>query len=87
MRLTKIEIKHYPDYLPEEREDGILYVSDKYQTAIHNCACGCGWKTVTPLKSDYGWTLEGSTLRPSIGNFQYPCKSHYYITNGNIDWL
>jgi len=26
------------------------------------------------------------TVRPSIGNHDYPCRSHYLITDGAIDW-
>ena len=27
------------------------------------------------------------TLRPSIGNFSIPYKSHYYITENKVEWL
>jgi hypothetical protein len=27
------------------------------------------------------------TFRPSVGNQQFPCKSHYYITDSKIEWL
>jgi len=26
------------------------------------------------------------TLRPSIGSWQLPCRSHYLITGGKIEW-
>lgn len=73
-------------------EPGKIYISEKFSTAIHLCACGCGVQTVTPLGSDR-WTLtndNGSiTLRPSIGNFkgENPYHAHYYITNNKIEWL
>lgn len=78
--------------VPEKLEQGVLYVSKKYKTAIHLCACGeCGWKTVTPFDPVLGWTYSEDTqqrvtLRPSIGNHQFPCKSHYYITDNKIVW-
>lgn len=81
----------YVDFIPEliDMKDGILYISEKYKTAIHLCACGCRNQTVTPLSQ--GWTLTKSdgkiTLLPSIGNFQFKCRSHYYITNNLIQWL
>ena len=66
-----------------------LYVSMEYRTAVHLCACGCGTKVVTPLgPNDWILTFDGTvTLRPSIGNGQQECRSHYYIRNDRIDWL
>ena len=79
------------EYMPEKKEPGILYISNKFNLAIHLCACGCGNEVVTPI-GDNGWTTNASfedkvTLRPSIGNWGLPCKSHYYITNNKIEWL
>ena len=82
----------YYDNIPKKKVDGILYISIKFEIAIHLCACGCGVQTVTPLGSNE-WQLtdnEGKiTLRPSIGNFQWesPYHAHYYIINNKIDWL
>jgi hypothetical protein len=80
LRLQEVE------FVPKPLEEGILYHSATYGSAIHLCACGCGNKTVTPL-GENGWTLTpGPTLRPSIGNLKI-CGSHYYVTDGRIDWL
>lgn len=80
--------------IPGKLEEGVLYVSLIYHTAIHKCACGCGNETVTPfspLRPDLHWTfcMEGEfiTLRPSIGNWNFPCRSHYYITRNKVEWL
>lgn len=78
----------FVDFIPSEREDGVLYVSKRHSTAVHNCACGCGNKVVTPLGSS-GWELQGASsvsLSPSIGNWGFPCQSHYWIHEGAIDW-
>jgi len=44
---------------------------------------------ITPITSTE-WTLSDSanfpTLYPSIGNWQLPCRSHYWIKNGNVIW-
>jgi hypothetical protein len=91
MNLLEIKPK-YVEYMPEELENGILYISDKFQIAIHLCACGCCGQTVTPLGDD-GWILskigEAVTLRPSIGNWsgESPYHAHYYITENKIQWL
>ena len=82
----------YSQYIPEQLEEGILYISEEFQIAIHLCACGCKRQTVTPLEND-GWALTKNnqkvTLRPSIGNFmgENPYHSHYYITDNKIQWL
>jgi len=75
--------------MPSSLSDGILYVSSEYAVAGHLCACGCGTKVITPLGTAE-WTFserdERPTLYPSIGNWQLPCRSHYFITEGRIEW-
>jgi hypothetical protein len=76
-------------HVPRELNQGELYVSMEYATAVHLCACGCGTKTVTPFSSD-GWalTFDGKvSLRPSVGNGQLQCRSHYLITDDRVEWL
>lgn len=76
-------------YMPKELTPGVLYVSEEFGTAAHLCACGCGSKIRTPL-GPTAWSLEetdgGPTLRPSVGNWQLPCQSHYIIYRGHIRW-
>ncbi len=77
------------EFMPTQLEAGVLYVSEKYRTAAHLCACGCGEKVRTQL-GNLGWCFikgrSGPTLYPSIGNWQKPCRSHYFITNGQVLW-
>lgn len=75
--------------IPATPEAETLYVSMDYRTAVHLCACGCGTKVVTPIgPNDWVLTFDGTvTLRPSVGNGQQPCRSHYYIRHDQIDWL
>lgn len=73
--------------IPKELEPGVLYVSMEYATAIHACCCGCGNQVVTPFTStDWQMTFDGETitLYPSIGNWNLPCRSHYFIKNGRV---
>lgn len=79
----------FAESIPAILEPGNLYVSMRYETAVHLCACGCATKVVTPFgPDDWTFTFDGTvSLRPSIGNGQQPCRSHYYIRNGRIDWL
>lgn len=86
--MKRIELKHV-EVMPQQLQAGILYVSREFGTAQHLCACGCGSKVRTPL-SPAEWRLEetpqGPTLTPSIGNWQRPCRSHYWIWRGTIRW-
>lgn len=79
----------FVEYIPEEIEEGILYISISYCTAIHKCVCGCGNEVVTPI-SRKGWELsfdgESVSLSPSIGSWNLTCRSHYFITNNKIKW-
>ena len=75
--------------MPDVIEDGVLYISLDYGAIIHKCACGCGNEVNTPL-SPTSWKMiydgESITLKPSIGNWSFKCKSHYWITNSKIEW-
>ena len=86
--LMKIKVQHVY-YMPKVLEPGVLYVSKEFKTAAHLCACGCGAKIRTPL-TPTEWSLEETgkapTLRPSVGNWQQACKSHYWIYRGEIRW-
>lgn len=79
----------FVEFIPEKLEDHKLYVSESYATAVHKCACGCGQKVVTPL-SPTRWTLKvvdgRVSLDPSIGNWSFPCRSHYYIKRNEVRW-
>lgn len=89
--MTRVE-KLSPEFvraMPETLESGILYVSIDFATAAHLCCCGCGLEVVTPL-SRTDWTLlyngEAASLYPSIGNWSFPCQSHYWVDDGRIVW-
>lgn len=74
-------------YLPSNLEAEILYVSLEYGVAGHLCPCGCGSKIITPLGgTEWSFTeINGeATLNPSIGNWQLPCQSHYWIKKGRV---
>lgn len=76
-------------FMPKDLQPGILYLSEEFGIAIHLCACGCGSKIRTPL-GPTEWAVQGTdlepTLYPSIGNWQLPCRSHYWITDGEAVW-
>src|SRR3954463_1662045 len=76
-------------YMPKELEEGVLYLSEEFGVAAHLCPCGCKTKIVTPIGPvDWSFSeIKGKpTLHPSIGNWQLPCRSHYWIIKGVIKW-
>lgn len=86
---TRILQPSFVKFIPESLEDGIIYISIDYCTAIHNCVCGCGNKVVTPFTpTDWELSFNGETvtLSPSIGNWSFDCQSHYWIKRGKIQW-
>lgn len=84
----KKHLQHkFVEFIPQNIEDGVLYISLEYCTAIHKCVCGCDNEVVTPLSpTDWEITFNGETvsLSPSIGNWNFECQSHYFIINNKI---
>lgn len=75
--------------IPEILDDGVIYISFEYATAIHNCCCGCGRQVITPFSpTDWKLIFDGKTisLSPSVGNWNFPCQSHYWIRNNIVEW-
>lgn len=80
-RLEHRFVENIPDLL----DSGVLYVSMEYATAAHSCCCGCGEEVITPFSpTDWKMTFDGETITlwPSIGNWSFPCRSHYIIKQG-----
>lgn len=84
--MTKMN-HEFVQFIPKQLQPETLYVSIEYCTASHLCVCGCGNKVVTPI-SPTDWQIafdgESISLYPSIGNWNFECKSHYWITNGKV---
>jgi hypothetical protein len=77
----------FVEFIPEVLEEGILYISIPYATAVHKCVCGCGNEVVTPLSpTDWKLIYDGETvsLSPSIGNWSFQCQSHYWLENNKV---
>lgn len=85
MKLNHKFVKNIPEHI----ENGIIYISMDYSTAIHKCCCGCGKEVVTPF-SPTDWKLiyngVSVSLYPSVGNWNFECQSHYWITNNKVEW-
>src|SRR3546814_15221894 len=56
---------------------------------MHLCGCGCGNEVGLRLSpTDWRLTDEGQSIsvRPSIGSWSRPCRSHYFIDGGRVVW-
>lgn len=88
--MKQAQFKHeFVEFIPETVQEGTVYVSIRYTTVVHKCCCGCGNEVVTPLSpTDWKLTFDGATisLHPSIGNWSYECRSHYWLRNGRVEW-
>ena len=86
MRYNRLEHR-FVRHIPEKAEPGVLYISIEYATAVHSCCCGCGEEVVTPFTpTDWSMIYDGDsvTLRPSIGNWNMACRSHYLIIKNRV---
>ena len=87
---SQIRLKHkFVDYIPEKLEDLTIYVSIEFATVVHKCCCGCGNEVVTPLSpTDWKLVYDGQSisLKPSIGNWNFDCQSHYWIKENRVEW-
>lgn len=88
MRLTHLE-PQFVEFIPDHLDDGVLYISERFRTCSHKCCCGCGDEVVLPL-SPAEWQLDRDgefvSLWPSVGNWDYPCRSHYVIRRNQVRW-
>ena len=77
----------FVEFVPDHLEEGVIYISIPYTTAVHKCGCGCGNQVVTPLSPRF-WeiTFDGETvtLFPSVGSWSFPCQSHYWIQRSRL---
>ena len=81
----------FVDTIPEDIKQGKVYISEQYNVSVHKCLCGCGEETVLPLSGAHAWTMtksdKGVSFTPSVGNFQFACKSHYIMTNNVANFV
>lgn len=89
MKRVSILTHEFVEYIPDKLQDGTIYISVKYATAVHKCCCGCGNEVVTPL-APTEWKLifdgQSISLYPSIGNWSFACQSHYWIKKNKVRW-
>ena len=76
--------------MPDEMEPNVIYESGSF--AVLKCPCGCDTVMCLPLTKEFNrpvWSLTGAydapTLRPSVLQMK-GCKSHFFITDGEVQW-
>jgi hypothetical protein len=77
------------DRIPRELSEGVVYHNKDFELGAMLCACGCGHR-VDLLVPDSHQILSKNglaTIRPSIAVCDAPCKSHYIVTAGRVQWL
>lgn len=89
--MTRISIikPEFVEFIPAQLSPGVLYISKRYSTASHLCCCGCGLEVVTPLNPAKWRLIESNgsvSLNPSVGNWSFPCQSHYWLSGNRVQW-
>lgn len=74
---------------PKQLEPGIVYHNLDFELAALLCACGCGHRVNLMVPDGHRVTSNRglASVTPSIAICDGWCKSHYFITNGRVEWL
>lgn len=75
--------------IPKLLSEGIVYHNKEFRLAALLCACGCGHRVTLLVPDSHQVSSEGglATIRPSIAVCDAPCKSHYFVSAGKVEWL
>lgn len=75
--------------IPKQLSRNVVYHSEEFELGALLCACGCGHRVMLLVPDSHRVTSEDgtATVRPSIAVCDAPCKSHYVITAGRVEWL
>lgn len=75
--------------IPKPLSNGIVYHSEEFEVGALLCACGCGHRVSLLVPDSHQILSEDgmATVRPSISVCDAPCKSHYFISAGRVEWL
>jgi hypothetical protein len=75
--------------IPKQLSEGVVYHSQEFEVAALLCACGCGHRVMLLVPDSHQVSSERgmATVNPSIAVCDAPCKAHYFITAGQVEWL
>ena len=78
----------YVDRIVPPLDAQTVYISEQFEVAALLCPCGCGHQ-INLLLGD-GHRIEDRdgkpSISPSIGVWDSPCRSHFWIRNGEVAW-
>lgn len=76
------------DRIPKELATGVVYHNPEFELGALLCACGCGLRIDLLVPDSHQITSENglATVTPSILVVAGPCRSHYFITAGRVEW-
>jgi hypothetical protein len=82
----------FVEWMPDFYEQGLVYISKEHGCSKHLCLCGCGQMTIMPLDDGTKWwklveSDKGVSFIGSVGNYAFPCQSHYIITNNVANFV
>lgn len=75
--------------IPTVLRPGVVYHNGEFQLAALMCACGCGHRITLLVPDGHRISVQGSvpSITPSILVADAPCHSHFFITEGGVEWL
>lgn len=75
--------------IPKPMSEGVVYHSEEFEIGALLCACGCGHRVSLLVPDSHQIISEGgwATVTPSISVCDADCKSHYFITAGDVEWM
>lgn len=75
--------------IPKKLNGDVVYYSQEFEVAAFLCACGCDHRVMLLVPDGHRVSSDGgmATIRPSVAVCDAPCKSHYFITAGRVEWL
>lgn len=75
--------------IPLQLRPETVYHSEEFELAGLLCACGCGHRIILLVPDSHQVYCDDglATICPSIAVCDGPCKSHYFISAGQVEWL
>ena len=75
--------------IPRQLSERVVYHCPEFEVAALLCACGCGHRVMLLVPDSHQVSSERgmATVSPSIAVCDAPCKAHYFITAGQVEWL
>ena len=87
---SEIALKHeFVEFIPDELEQGTVYVSIRFATASHLRLrlWKQGRDAYPPDRLDVAFRRQDHLLEPLNRNWSFPCQSHYYIRKNALNGL